>query len=168
MRLIQTYLPRACDDGTDIEARAQMLAAASMGATAFQKGLGGVHAIAHPVGSWFNTHHGLTNAIILPYVMTYNRHVIAEKSEIISRALNLPQRGYEGFFDWVLELRRKLGIPHSLAEIGVGTGNAAVIGNEASLDPSAAGNPIPVNAAQLEHIFRAAVDGRLEAVVSAK
>jgi alcohol dehydrogenase class IV len=139
-----------------------------MGATAFQKGLGGVQAIAHPVGSWFNTHHGLTNAIILPYVMTYNRHVIAEKSEIISRALNLPQRGYEGFFDWVLELRRKLGIPHSLAEIGVGTGNAAVIGNEASLDPSAAGNPIPVNAAQLEHIFRAAVDGRLEAVVSAK
>src|ERR1700722_10531043 len=167
MRLIQTYLPRACDDGADIEARAQMLAAASMGATAFQKGLGGVHAIAHPVGSWFNTHHGLTNAIILPYVMTYNRHVIAEKSEIIARALNLTERGYDGFFGWVLELRRKLGIPHSLAEIGVGTGNAAVIGTEASLDPSAGGNPIPVTAAQLERIFRAAVDGRIGAVVSA-
>ena len=73
MRLIHQFLPRACADGKDIEARAQMLAAASMGATAFQKGLGGVHAIAHPVGSWFNTHHGLTNAVILPYVMTYNR-----------------------------------------------------------------------------------------------
>ncbi len=68
MRLIQTYLPRACDDGTDLEARSRMLAAASMGATAFQKGLGGVHAIAHPVGAHFNTHHGLTNAVLLPYV----------------------------------------------------------------------------------------------------
>ncbi|MGD0505069.1 MAG: iron-containing alcohol dehydrogenase [Steroidobacteraceae bacterium] len=167
MRLIHRYLPRACADGRDIEARAQMLAAASMGATAFQKGLGGVHAIAHPVGSWFNTHHGLTNAIILPYVMTYNRHAIAEKAEIISRVLNLPERSFDGFFAWVLQMRRELGIPHSLAEIGVGTGNAAVIGSEASLDPSAGGNPIPVNAAQLEHIFRAAVDGQIESVVSA-
>src|SRR6204780_220057 len=123
MRLIQRYLPRACSDGKDIEARAQMLAAASMGATAFQKGLGGVHAIAHPVGSWFNTHHGLTNAIILPSVMTYNRHAIAEKAEIISRVLNLPERSFDGFFAWVLQMRRELGIPHSLAEIGVNIGN---------------------------------------------
>ncbi len=116
MRLIHRYLPRACADGKDIEARAQMLAAASMGATAFQKGLGGVHAIAHPVGSWFNTHHGLTNAVILPYVMTFNRHAIADKAEIISRVLNLPERGYDGFLAWVLQMRRELGIPHSLAE----------------------------------------------------
>ena len=102
MRLIHRYLPRACADGKDIEARAQMLAAASMGATAFQKGLGGVHAIAHPVGSWFNTHHGLTNAVILPYVMTYNRYAIAEKAEIIARVLDLPERGFDGFFAWVL------------------------------------------------------------------
>ncbi len=81
MRLIHRFLPRACADGRDIEARAQMLAAASMGATAFQKGLGGVHAIAHPVGSWFNTHHGLTNAVILPYVMAFNRTAIADKAE---------------------------------------------------------------------------------------
>jgi len=167
MRLIHHYLPRACADGKDIEARAHMLAAASMGATAFQKGLGGVHAIAHPVGSWFNTHHGLTNAIILPYVMRYNRHAIAGKAEIISRVLNLPESGFGGFLAWVLQMRRELDVPHSLAEIGVGTGNASVIGSEASLDPSAGGNPIPVNAAQLEHIFRAAVEGRLEAVVSA-
>src|ERR1700722_4972084 len=85
MRLIHRYLPRACADGKDIEARAQMLAAASMGATAFQKGLGGVHAIAHPVGSWFNTHHGLTNAIILPYVITFNRPAIADKTDVIAR-----------------------------------------------------------------------------------
>ena len=163
MRLIQQYLPRACADGKDIEARAQMLAAASMGATAFQKGLGGVHAIAHPVGSWFNTHHGLTNAVILPYVMTFNRPAIAGKADVISRVFNLPARGFDGFLAWVLEMRQELGIPHSLAEIGVGTHNAAIIGSEAAVDPSAGGNPIPVNAAQLERIFRAAVEGKLEA-----
>ena len=167
MRIIHHFLPRACADGKDIEARAQMLAAASMGAAAFQKGLGGVHALAHPVGSWFNTHHGLTNAIILPYVMTYNRHAIAEKAQVISRVLDLPERGFDGFFAWVLQMRRELGIPHSLAEIGVTSENAAVIGSEASVDPSAGGNPIPVTAAQLEHIFRAAVDGQMRAVTSA-
>ena len=164
MRLIQRYLPRACADGSDIEARAQMLAAASMGATAFQKGLGGVHAIAHPVGSWFNTHHGLTNAVILPYVITFNRNAIAEKTEIIARVLNLPAPGFDGFLDWVLQMRCELGIPHSLADIGVSADKAAIIGREAAIDPSAGGNPIPVNAAQLEHIFRAAVDGKLMAV----
>jgi alcohol dehydrogenase class IV len=167
MRLIHRYLPRACADGKDIEARAQMLAAASMGATAFQKGLGGVHAIAHPVGSWFNTHHGLTNAVILPYVMTYNRNAIQAKTEIIARVLNLPEPGYDGFLAWVLQLRSELGIPHSLAGIGVSADKAAIIGREAAIDPSAGGNPIPVNAAQLEHIFRAAVAGQIDAVVSA-
>jgi alcohol dehydrogenase class IV len=167
MRLIHRFLPRACADGKDIEARAQMLAAASMGATAFQKGLGGVHAIAHPVGSWFNTHHGLTNAVILPYVMTYNRSAIAEKTDVIARVLDLPARGFDGFLARVLALRSELGIPHSLAEIGVSADKAPIIGSEAAIDPSAGGNPIPVNAAQLEHIFRAAVDGKLGAVVSA-
>jgi alcohol dehydrogenase class IV len=141
-----------------------MLAAASMGATAFQKGLGGVHAIAHPVGSWFNTHHGLTNAVILPYVMSFNRRVIAAKSDVIARVLDLPERGFDGVLRWVMELRRDLGVPHSLAEIGVHTDNAAVIGSEAALDPSAGGNPIPVSAAHLEQIFRAAVAGDLAAI----
>jgi alcohol dehydrogenase class IV len=167
MRLIHRFLPRACADGKDIEARAQMLAAASMGATAFQKGLGGVHAIAHPVGSWFNTHHGLTNAVILPYVMTYNRSAIGEKTDVIARVLDLPARGFDGFLARVLALRSELGIPHSLAEIGVSADKAPIIGSEAAIDPSAGGNPIPVNATQLEHIFRAAVDGKLGAVVSA-
>jgi alcohol dehydrogenase class IV len=164
MRLIQQYLPRACAEGKDIEARAQMLAAATMGATAFQKGLGGVHAIAHPVGSWFNTHHGLTNAVILPYVMVFNRNAIAEKTETIARALNLPTRGFDGCLAWVLQMRRELGIPHSLAEIGVSIDKSAIIGREAAIDPSAGGNPLPVDAAQLEHIFLAAVTGKLEAI----
>src|SRR5579863_9311954 len=164
LRLIHRFLPRAFADGTDIEARAQMLAAASMGATAFQKGLGGVHAIAHPVGSWFNTHHGLTNAVILPYVMVFNRNAIVDKADVIARVLDLPAPGYDGFFDWVLEMRRELGIPHTLAGLGVSADKAAIIGREAAIDPSAGGNPIPVDAAQLERIFRAAVDGSLAAM----
>ena len=167
MRLIKEFLPRACANGHDIEARAQMLAAASMGATAFQKGLGGVHAIAHPVGSWFNTHHGLTNAVILPYVMTHNRGAIAAKTDIVSRTLDLPTRGFDGFLAWVLALRRELDIPHSLAEIGVTTHNAATIGTEASIDPSASGNPIPLDALTYERIFRAAVGGELAAAARA-
>src|ERR1700736_992235 len=119
MRLIHRYLPRACTDGTDIEARAHMLAAASMGATAFQKGLGGVHAIAHPVGSWFNTHHGLTNAVILPYVLAHNRRSIEIQLPIIARTLNLPGEPFTAVFGWVLGFRKRLKIPHSLAEIGV-------------------------------------------------
>ena len=164
MRLIHRYLPRAYADGTDIEARAYMLTAASMGATAFQKGLGGVHAIAHPVGSWFNTHHGLTNAVILPYVMAFNRVAITDKADVIARVLDLPAHSFDGFFNWVLKMREDLGIPHSLGDIGVNADNAAVIGREASLDPSAGGNPISVDAAQLEKIFLAAVAGRLGAV----
>jgi alcohol dehydrogenase class IV len=167
MRIIHRFLPRAYANGKDIEARAQMLAAASMGATAFQKGLGGVHAIAHPVGSWFNTHHGLTNAVILPYVVTYNRNAIEAKTDVIARVLDLPTRGFDGFLAWVIEMRRELGIPHSLADLGVSADKAAIIGREAAIDPSAGGNPIPVDAAQLEHIFRAAVAGRLDAVESA-
>jgi alcohol dehydrogenase class IV len=166
MRLIHRYLPRACADGNDIEARAHMLAAASMGATAFQKGLGGVHAIAHPVGSWFNTHHGLTNAVILPYVMTYNRAAISDKADVIARVLDLPARGFDGFLNWVLQMRRELGIPHSLAEIGVSADKAQIIGREAAIDPSAGGNPIPIDAATFEGIFRAAVNGNLGSVES--
>jgi alcohol dehydrogenase class IV len=164
LRLIQEYLPRACANGHDIEARAKMLAAASMGATAFQKGLGAVHAIAHPVGSWFDTHHGLTNAVILPYVMMANRDAIIEKSEVIARVLNLQTPNFDGLLQWTLAFREKLGIPHALAAIGVNISNSSVIGREAERDPSAAGNPMPVNAAKLEGIFRAAVTGDLKAV----
>ncbi len=163
MRLIAIYLPRACANGKDLEARALMLAAASMGATAFQKGLGGVHALAHPVGSWFDTHHGLTNAVILPYVMAYNRHAIEDKCALIARVLGLPNPGYEALFAWVLALRHELGIPHTLAEIGVSIEQAHVIGAEAAIDPSAGGNPIPVDAAALERIFRGAVLGQMPA-----
>jgi alcohol dehydrogenase class IV len=161
MRLIQQYLPRAFDNGHDIEARSRMLVAASMGATAFQKGLGGVHAIAHPVGSYYNTHHGLSNAIILPYVMTHNRDAIDERVRVIARVLDLPRRDFDGLLDWVLAFRNRLRIPHSLAEVGVQVTQPGVIGREAELDPSAGGNPLPTDAAGYERLFRSAVKGDL-------
>jgi len=161
MRLIRTYLPRACDNGRDIEARSRMLTAASMGATAFQKGLGGVHAIAHPVGAYFNTHHGLTNAIVLPYVIVHNRPAIEERLQVIARTLELSGEPYRAVFDWVLAFRERLRIPHTLADIGVPLTNPDVIGHEASLDPSAAGNPLPTDAAGYARLFRSAVKGDL-------
>ena len=161
MRLIQTYLPRACDDGRDIEARSRMLAAASMGATAFQKGLGAVHAIAHPVGAHFNTHHGLTNAIVLPYVLVHNRPAIEARLPVIARTLDLPGEPYGALFDWVLAFRQRLRIPHSLAEIGVAHDKHEIIGHEASLDPSAGGNPLPTDATTYARLFRSAVKGDL-------
>jgi len=161
MRLIQTYLPRAFDKGTDLEARSRMLAAASMGATAFQKGLGGVHAIAHPVGAHFNTHHGLTNAILLPYLIVHNRQAIESQLPAVARALNLPGEPYAAVFDWVLAFRKRLNIPHCLAEIRVPLNHADTIGHEASLDPSAGGNPLPTDAAGYTRIFRSAVKGDL-------
>ena len=161
MRLIQAYLPRAYDNGRDIEARSRMLAAASMGATAFQKGLGAVHAIAHPVGAHYNTHHGLTNAVLLPYVIAHNRPAIESQLPVVARALNLTGEPFGALFEWVLGFRRRLGIPHTLAEIGVPLTNPDVIGHEAFLDPSASGNPRPTDAATYARIFRSAVKGDL-------
>src|SRR5471032_1724376 len=161
MRLIQIYLPRACENGRDIEARSRMLAAASMGATAFQKGLGGVHAIAHPVGAHFNTHHGMTNAIVLPYVLVHNRPAIEDRIQLIARTLGLSGEPHRAMLEWVLAFRERLHIPHSLAAIGVTSANHETIGHEASLDPSAGGNPLPTDAATYARLFRSAVKGDL-------
>ncbi len=161
MRLIKEFLPRATRNGGDIEARSRMLTAASMGAAAFQKGLGGIHAIAHPVGSFFNTHHGLTNAVITPYVVVHNREAIAGRMNLLARVLDLPKPGMDGVMEWLLAFRKELGIPHTLADIGVTLDNPEQIGREASIDPCAGGNPIPVDAPTLERIFRAAVKGEL-------
>ena len=162
MRLIQQYLPRACENGRDIEARSRMLAAASMGATAFQKGLGAVHAIAHPVGAFYNTHHGLTNAVILPYVIVHNRPAIEPQLAVIARVLDLKGEPFEAVFDWVMTFRKRLKIPHKLGDIGVTLDQPDTIGHEASLDPSAGGNPLPTDAATYARLFRSAVKGDLD------
>ncbi len=160
MRLVARWLPRAFADGGDVEARAGMLAAASMGAAAFQKGLGAVHAISHPVGAVYDTHHGLTNAVVLPYVLAFNRKAIEERCAYLARVLALGGSGFDAFFEWVTALRAELGIPETLAALGVDDARADEIGEMASRDAAAAGNPRPVDAADLRSIFVLAITGR--------
>lgn len=161
LHLIADALPRACADGGDLEARTHMLAAASMGSTAFQKGLGAVHAISHPVGALYDTHHGLTNAVVLPYVMRFNQPAIAGRMGPVAQALGLADTSFGAVFDWVLRFRERLGIPQALAELGVDTGRAGEIGRLGAIDPPAASNPVPVTAAELAEVFTNAVEGRL-------
>lgn len=161
LHLIGTALPRAYDDGNNIEARTQMLAAASMGSTAFQKGLGAVHAISHPVGATYHTHHGLTNAVMLPYVMRFNHSAIAERMGPVAQALGLLDTSFDAVFNWVLQVRERLGVPHTLADLGVDDNRAEEIGRLGEIDPPAAKNPVPVKAADLQGIFVNAVNGRL-------
>ncbi len=161
MRLIANALPRAYENGGDIIARAKMLSAAIMGATAFQKGLGGVHALAHPAGAIYDAHHGLVNAILLPYVMCANRKAIAPQMIRLGRFLGLDNPGFKTVFDWVLDFRKKLGIPNTLTEIGMEKAKAPLIGEMAKRDPSAGGNPIALEASDYAAIYSRACSGDL-------
>ncbi len=165
MKLVAEHLPRAYKDGTDIEARAGMLAAASMGATAFQKGLGAVHALAHPLGALYDKHHGLLNAIILPYVVVRNKSAIAGKMDYLARVLNLPSQndgaGYEAVLQWIIDFRQQLGIPNTLSAIGVPSDRIQDVGRMALADPSAGGNPIPLTAEEYADVFSHALKGDL-------
>jgi alcohol dehydrogenase class IV len=141
MRLVKTYLPRAYADGTDIEARTQMMAAAAMGAVAFQKGLGAIHSLSHPVGAVYHTHHGTTNAVVMPPVLRFNRPAIEEKIAAAAAYLGIAG-GFDGFYDLVLKLRADLGIPDKLAALGVGTDRIDELAEAAVADPSTGGNPV--------------------------
>lgn len=162
MRLVHASLRRAYADGSDLEARGDMQAAAGMGATAFQKGLGAIHALSHPVGARYDTHHGLTNAVFMPYVLAFNRPAVEQRISAAARYLGLAGRGFDGFMDWVLELREAFSIPHTLAGLGVDDAQAEHIAFEAEHDPSAGGNPVPVKAPELARIFHAAMEGHLQ------
>ena len=160
MRLVKDGLVRAVTDGSDMEARAWMMAAAAMGAVAFQKGLGGIHALSHPVGALYDTHHGLTNAVFMPYVLVHNRPAIAARLARAAAYLELPA-SFEGFLDWVLALRTAVGVPHTLPEFGVDDSRFAEIAAMAVVDPTAGGNPLPLDEAAALAMLAAARDGRL-------
>jgi alcohol dehydrogenase class IV len=119
MKLIAEWLPRAVADGADIDARGHMLVAASMGATAFQKGLGGMHALSHPIGALLGTHHGLTNAVLMPYMLAFNRSAVEARLSRLAGYIGLREASFEGFLGWIVELRRRLEIPRTLADLGV-------------------------------------------------
>jgi alcohol dehydrogenase class IV len=161
MRLVKQSLARAVEAPTDLDARADMMAAAAMGATAFQKGLGGMHALAHPVGALFDTHHGMTNAVLMPYVLAFNRDAIADKVARLSAWLGLEAPGFDAFQRYVLELRARIGVPHTLRGLGVEGERCALLADMAALDPSAAGNPRSFDRAAAQQVLDDAMEGRL-------
>ena len=154
LRLVKTYLPRAYSDGTDIEARGQMMAAAAMGAVAFQKGLGAIHALSHPIGAMHNTHHGTTNAVVMKPVLEFNRAAIEERIGWASAYLGI-EGGYDGFYAFVGDLNQSLGIPANLTELGVKNPDMDALVKSALSDPSTGGNPVEMTAENTRALFEA-------------
>ena len=161
VRLINEWLPRAFEDGQNLTARAHMLVAASMGATAFQKGLGAVHSISHALGAVYQVHHGLANAIALPYVLRFNQDAIEVPCARLARTLGLSDESCQGVLDWVLALRARLEIPECFAQIGIGEEDADRIAELAVVDPTATTNPRPLRKADLRTIFLTSVQGEI-------
>ena len=154
LRLVKDYLPRAYADGTDIEARGQMMAAAAMGAVAFQKGLGAIHALSHPIGAIHHTHHGTTNAVVMQPVLTFNRSAIEERIERAAAYLGI-EGGFDGFFAFVGELNASLGIPANLTALGITDPDIALLVKGALADPSTGGNPVEMTAENTKALFEA-------------
>ena len=152
LRLVKEYLPRAYKDGTDIEARTNMMAAAAMGAVAFQKGLGAIHSLSHPIGAVYNTHHGMTNAVVMPAVLRFNRSAIEEKIARAAAYLGI-SGGFDGFYDYVLALRTELGVPESLTAMGIKPDRVDELAAEAIKDPSCGGNPVPMTLENTKALF---------------
>lgn len=161
MRLIKHYLPRAVHDGQDLEARSQMLVASGMGATAFQRGLGAMHALAHPLGAVYGAHHGRLNAILMPYVLLANRPAIEQKIIRLTHYLGIPN-GFDGFMQWIIDLRKDIGIEHTLKEIGIDNQHLAQLAMMATQDAAAGSNPIPFSANQYQLILSQAIHGDKE------
>ncbi len=162
MRLVKDWLPTAVADGANLKARAHMLIASSMGATAFQKGLGAMHALSHPAGAVLGTHHGLTNAVVMPYVLEFNREAIDSRMIDLARYLDLETPSFEAVLAWVCRLRQQIGIPHTLNEIGVGEEHIERLAAMAAIDPSAATNPVPCTVQNLTELYRRCVRGTLD------
>jgi alcohol dehydrogenase len=152
MRLVKEYLARAYRNGADIEARANLMAASAMGAVAFQKGLGGIHALSHPIGAIYGTHHGTTNAVVMPAVLRFNRSAIEDRIESLASYLRI-RRGFDGFYEYMMNLRAELGIPDRLGMLGVDGEKAGLIAEMAVNDPSAGGNPIPLTVEAARSLF---------------
>ncbi|WP_371225466.1 iron-containing alcohol dehydrogenase [Roseovarius sp. 2305UL8-3] len=156
MKLVIDNLPRAYADGNDIEARANMMSAAAMGATAFQKGLGAIHAMSHPIGAHFNTHHGTTNAVCMPAVLEFNAAAIAKRFDLAAGYLGI-DGGFEGFRAFVQEFNDSMSIPRKLNDMGVTEASIPDLVKGAIIDPSCGGNPIELTEENLEGLFRAAL-----------
>ena len=162
MRLINKWLLEAVNNGSNIEARMNMLTAASMGSTAFQKGLGAIHSLSHPVNALNNVHHGLSNAIFMPYVLTFNRDVIENKIIKVCDYLEFKDKSFNGFIDWILDLRKKLNMPHKLSEvIKEKDFKLDRLSKMALDDPSTGGNPKKLSEADMKIMYQHSMSGTL-------
>ena len=162
MRLINTWLLKAFDQGSDIKARMNMLVAASMGSTAFQKGLGAIHSLSHPINALNNIHHGLSNAIFMPYVLTFNKDVIEKKIIKVCEYIELKDQSFDGFIKWILDLRKKLDIPHKLSDvINEKDFDIERLSKMALADPSTRGNPKKLTKADMKLMYQHSMWGKL-------
>ena len=161
MFIVKNNLIKAYHDGSNLDARGSMLAASSMGSIAFQKGLGAIHSLSHPVGAIYNTHHGLTNAVFMPYVLKRNKTVIEEKIISLSRYLNLEDQTFEGFMNWILYLRKELLIPHTLKDLIQDDSKFEEMSKMAKDDPSTGGNPISLEINDFYNLYKDSYSGIL-------
>lgn len=161
MRLVKDYLPRLMKDGGDVEARSQLMVASTMGATAFQKGLGAMHSLTHPAGGLLGTQHGQTISVVMPYVLQFNRDAVADSFVALGRYLDLEDASVTGVTDWVLALREECGIPHTLKEIGVTEDHVPTLAPMAAVDPTAGSNPVPVTEVAATDLYLNAIRGTL-------
>jgi alcohol dehydrogenase class IV len=160
MRLVKENLVKAYKTGSDLEARGHMMSAAAMGATAFQKALGAMHSLAHPISSHYDTHHGMTCALFMPYVLQFNRKAIEPKIERVAAYMGLKPT-YTAFLDYVLETRSTLAIPHSLAALNLDDKKFEIMSAMAPKDPTAGGNPIPLDKAAALALYKQALAGKI-------
>ncbi len=162
MRLINKWLLKAVNDGSNLEARMNMITAASMGSTAFQKGLGAIHSLSHPVNALNNIHHGLSNAIFMPYVLTFNKDVIEDKIIKVCNYLELNDRSFTGFINWILDLRKKLNLPHKLSDV-IDEKDFEIdrLSKMALNDPSTSGNPKKLTEADMKLMYEHSMSGIL-------
>lgn len=164
IRLVFENLPKAYADGSDIEARANLMAAASMGATAFQKGLGAIHSLSHPIGALYDTHHGMTNAVFMPYVLHHNRAAIEKRIERLANYLGI-EGGFDGFIDAIMKLRSDLGVPDKLQDfikgLDMDEGRKTLIAEMAIVDPTAGGNPVELTKQGALDLLNASITGRV-------
>ena len=161
MRLVKNSLSVAVKDGRNIKARSEMLAAASMGSTAFQKGLGAIHSLSHPVNAQFNVHHGLSNAIFMPYVLTFNKKEISERIVSICDYLGL-EKSFDSFINWIMDLRKEFNIPHKLSDI-VDEEKIDIdkLSEMAFEDPSTSGNPKKLTKEDMKLMYQHSISGEL-------
>ena len=161
MKLIKKSLLNAVHNGNDLDARSDLLAAASMGSTAFQKGLGAIHSLSHPLNAKFNIHHGLSNAIFMPYVLTFNREAIEKRIMSICDYLNL-SKSFNSFLEWILDLRKELEIPHKLSDvIDINKLDIDELSEMALNDPSTASNPKTLTNSDMKIIYKNSISGEL-------